>query len=41
MFRTNMIKGAVVRSLPNNKINLHLGLSPWYEVLQLYFGFYF
>ena len=42
IFGTNMIKGAVFESLPNNKINLHLGLSPWYRgSATLFWPFYF
>tara|TARA_A100001015_G_scaffold321260_1_gene451068 strand:- start:3031 stop:3843 length:813 start_codon:yes stop_codon:yes gene_type:complete len=42
IFGTDMIKGAVFKALPNNKINLHLGLSPWYRgSATLFWPFYF
>ena len=42
IFGTDMIKRAVFKALPDNKINLHLGLSPWYRgSATLFWPFYF
>ena len=37
-----MIKAPLINILPENKINLHLGLSPWYKgAATLFWPFYF
>jgi methionyl-tRNA formyltransferase len=42
IFGTDLIKGELFRALPENKINLHLGLSPWYRgSATLFWPFYF
>ena len=41
IFGVNLILDPVINVLPENKINLHLGLSPWYKgSATLYFPFY-
>ncbi len=42
IFGTNLILSPVIDFLPKNKINLHLGLSPWYKgAATLFWPFYF
>lgn len=42
IFGTNLIKEPILSALPPNKINLHLGLSPWYRgSATLFWPFYF
>lgn len=42
IFGTNIIKDPIIRILPENTINLHLGLSPWYRgSATLFWPFYF
>jgi len=42
IFGVNLILDPVIEKLPNDKINLHLGLSPWYKGgATLYWPFYF
>lgn len=42
IFGTDLIKGELLESLPEIKINLHLGLSPWYRgSATLFWPFYF
>lgn len=42
IFGCNLILNPVLSSLPKNKINLHLGLSPWYKgSATLFWPFYF
>lgn len=42
IFGTGMIKKPLIDILPNNKINLHLGLSPWFRgSATLFWPFYF
>lgn len=42
IFGTNIIKNPVIDVLPELKINLHLGLSPWYKGgATLFWPFYF
>tara|TARA_Y100000590_G_scaffold96684_1_gene109862 strand:- start:1219 stop:2031 length:813 start_codon:yes stop_codon:yes gene_type:complete len=42
IFGTNLILEPVASFLPKNKINLHLGLSPWYRgAATLFWPFYF
>jgi len=41
VFGVNLIKNPVLEILPKDKINLHLGLSPWYKGgATLYWPFY-
>ena len=41
IFGSNLILDPVIENLPQNKINLHLGLSPWYKgAATLYWPFY-
>ena len=41
IFGANLILDPVIENLPQNKINLHLGLSPWYKgAATLYWPFY-
>jgi methionyl-tRNA formyltransferase len=42
IFGTDLIKDPVLSSLPRDRINLHLGLSPWYRgSATLFWPFYF
>ena len=42
IFGVDIIKDPLMRSLPNIKVNLHLGLSPWYKgSATLFWPFYF
>ena len=42
IFGVDLIKGPLLEILPENKINLHLGLSPWYKgAATLFWPFYF
>ena len=42
IFGTNLISPSLIRVLPRDKINLHLGLSPWYKgAATLFWPFYF
>jgi hypothetical protein len=42
IFGVNLILSPVIENLPKDKINLHLGLSPWYKGgATLYWPFYF
>lgn len=42
IFGTDLIKSPLIDLLPLNKINLHLGLSPWYKgAATLFWPFYF
>ena len=42
IFGTGLILDPVLKILPKNKINLHLGLSPWYKgAATLFWPFYF
>ena len=42
IFGTDIIKGELLDILPEDKINLHLGLSPWYRgSATLFWPFYF
>lgn len=42
IFGTDLIKGELLAALPEDKINLHLGLSPWYRgSATLFWPFYF
>lgn len=42
IFGTNLISNSLIKVLPRNKINLHLGLSPWFKgAATLFWPFYF
>ncbi len=42
IFGVDIIKDPVLKALPKNKVNLHLGLSPWYRgSATLFWPFYF
>lgn len=42
IFGTDLVKGELLKALPSDKINLHLGLSPWYRgSATLFWPFYF
>ena len=42
VFGTGLILGNLLKALPENKINIHLGLSPWYRgAATLFWPFYF
>jgi len=42
IFGVDIIKSPLMGSLPNHKVNLHLGLSPWYRgSATLFWPFYF
>jgi methionyl-tRNA formyltransferase len=42
IFGTDLIRGDLLKALPKDKLNLHLGLSPWYRgSATLFWPFYF